>query len=109
MFRSFSGPSVYSIVNLNRHHCGFLLPVLFTTYASSTPSRKLATMANTASLKHAEDFLDFVNASPTPFHAVRSAKLRLEKAGFNQIKVCSTFLSVIKSHHEYLTRSITGA
>lgn len=45
-------------------------------------------MAGKASLKRAEDFTDFLNASPTPFHAVQSAKLRLEKAGFKQIKVC---------------------
>jgi aspartyl aminopeptidase len=30
--------------------------------------------------------LQFVNASPTPFHAVHNAALRLEKAGFT--KVC---------------------
>jgi len=31
-------------------------------------------------------FLQFVNASPTPFHAVHNAALRLERAGFR--KVC---------------------
>ena len=31
-------------------------------------------------------FVQFVNASPTPFHAVHNAALRLEKAGF--AKVC---------------------
>jgi hypothetical protein len=40
-----------------------------------------------ASLKRAEDFVEFLNASPTPFHAVHTAKQRLEKAGFKQIKV----------------------
>jgi aspartyl aminopeptidase len=35
----------------------------------------------------ANDFLDFVNASPTPFHAVKSVKERLSKAGFKEIKV----------------------
>jgi aspartyl aminopeptidase len=44
-------------------------------------------MVSKASLKRAEDFTEFLNASPTPFHAVHSAKLRLEKAGFKQIKV----------------------
>lgn len=33
------------------------------------------------------DFLAFVNASPTPFHAVKSVKERLTKAGFKEIKV----------------------
>jgi aspartyl aminopeptidase len=40
-----------------------------------------------ASVQAAEDFLAFVDASPTPFHAVRSAKEKLEKAGFKHIKV----------------------
>jgi aspartyl aminopeptidase len=35
----------------------------------------------------ANDFLDFVNASPTPFHAVKSVKERLTSAGFKQINV----------------------
>jgi len=30
-------------------------------------------------------FLKFVNASPTPFHAVHNAALRLEKAGFQKV------------------------
>jgi len=42
-----------------------------------------------ASLKRAEDFVEFLNASPTPFHAVHTAKQRLEKASFKQIKVCN--------------------
>jgi hypothetical protein len=35
-------------------------------------------------------FLQFVNASPTPFHAVHNAALRLEKVGFR--KVCHHML-----------------
>jgi aspartyl aminopeptidase len=41
----------------------------------------------------ANDFLDFVNASPTPFHAVKSVKERLSKVGFTEIKVSSNLLS----------------
>ena len=35
----------------------------------------------------ANDFLDFVNASPTPYHAVKSIKERLTSVGFKEIKV----------------------
>lgn len=35
----------------------------------------------------AKDFLSFVNASPTPFHAVKCVKDRLITAGFHEIKV----------------------
>lgn len=33
----------------------------------------------------AHAFLDFVNASPTPFHAVHVAARRLEKSGFCKV------------------------
>ncbi|KAH9482938.1 Aspartyl aminopeptidase [Psilocybe cubensis] len=36
--------------------------------------------------KAATRFLDFVNASPTPFHAVYNASIRLENAGFQKIR-----------------------
>ncbi|KAK4904703.1 hypothetical protein LTR28_000900 [Elasticomyces elasticus] len=49
-------------------------------------------MPNRASLKPAEQFLEFVNASPTPFHAVHEAKQRLEKAGFKKIRVYNTLV-----------------
>lgn len=35
----------------------------------------------------ANDFLSFVNASPTPFHAVKSVKDKLTSADFKEIKV----------------------
>ncbi|KJA29957.1 hypothetical protein HYPSUDRAFT_153148 [Hypholoma sublateritium FD-334 SS-4] len=38
-----------------------------------------------ASPEAATRFLKFVNASPTPFHAVHNAAVRLEKAGFQKI------------------------
>lgn len=55
---------------------------------TTTGRRSIGKMVSKASLKRAEDFTEFLNASPTPFHAVQSSKLRLEKAGFKQIKVC---------------------
>ena len=35
----------------------------------------------------AHKLLEFVNASPTPFHAVRTAAARLEKAGFQKVQL----------------------
>lgn len=53
----------------------------------SLPHRFLQTMMiRNKGPEAANRFLDFVNASPTPFHAVRQAAIRLEKAGFQ--KVC---------------------
>ncbi|KAF3512260.1 hypothetical protein F2Q69_00002545 [Brassica cretica] len=40
-------------------------------------------MANTTSL--VSDFLSFLNASPTAFHAVDESKRRLRHAGYEQI------------------------
>jgi hypothetical protein len=62
-----------------------------------TQHRNFGRMAGKASLKRANDFTDFLNASPTPFHAVQSAKLRLEKAGFKQIKVCDCRFGLLRS------------
>ena len=38
-----------------------------------------------ASSEAAARFLKFVNASPTPFHAVQNASVILEKAGFLKV------------------------
>ena len=40
----------------------------------------------------ASRFVQFVNASPTPFHAVHNAALRLEKAGFAKVSFRSSAL-----------------
>ena len=50
-----------------------------------TGQRLITTTMPTAP-EAATRFIQFVNASPTPFHAVHNAALRLEKAGF--AKVC---------------------
>ena len=39
-----------------------------------------------SSTRVAHDLLSFVNASPTPFHAVHAVKQRLEEAGFKQLR-----------------------
>jgi aspartyl aminopeptidase len=39
----------------------------------------------TATPEAATRFVQYVNASPTPFHAVHNAALRLESAGFKRV------------------------
>ncbi|KAI9448226.1 aspartyl aminopeptidase [Lactarius indigo] len=46
----------------------------------------LAATGFPAAPEAATRFLQFVNASPTPFHAVHNAALRLESAGFKKIR-----------------------
>ncbi|EQL00291.1 aspartyl aminopeptidase [Ophiocordyceps sinensis CO18] len=56
--------------------------------------------------KPALDFVDFVNASPTPYHAVRSAAARFEKAGFALIRERDSWASSVKPGGKYyLTRN----
>ncbi|KAF8221711.1 aspartyl aminopeptidase [Tricholoma matsutake] len=46
-------------------------------------------------------FVKFVNASPTPFHAVHNAALRLEKAGFQKIREKDNWETDIKAGGKY--------
>ncbi|KAK8061181.1 aspartyl aminopeptidase [Apiospora hydei] len=56
--------------------------------------------------KSALDFLDFVNASPTPYHAVQSSIARLEKAGFTNVKERDNWSSTLKPGGKYyMTRN----
>ncbi|KAL2016484.1 hypothetical protein VTK56DRAFT_3480 [Thermocarpiscus australiensis] len=56
--------------------------------------------------KSALEFLDFVNASPTPYHAVASAASLLEEAGFTNIKERDNWSSIVKPGGKYyLTRN----
>jgi aspartyl aminopeptidase len=56
--------------------------------------------------KSALDFVDFVNASPTPYHAVHSAAARFEKAGFVRIFEKDSWASSIRPGGKYyLTRN----
>ena len=55
----------------------------------------------------AEDFLTFVNASPSPFHAVQTAKERLVKAGFEELKE-KTQWTVKPSGKYFFTRNASA-
>ncbi|KAL1958883.1 hypothetical protein VTO42DRAFT_3436 [Malbranchea cinnamomea] len=63
-------------------------------------------MTNCRFKAQASDFLSFVNASPTPFHAVASARNRFEDAGFQEIKEKDSWASICKPGGKYyLTRN----
>ncbi|WYZ40745.1 hypothetical protein EsH8_IV_001086 [Colletotrichum jinshuiense] len=52
------------------------------------------------------DFVDFVNASPTPYHACATASILLEKAGFTKIKERDSWNSALHPGGKYyLTRN----
>jgi len=54
-----------------------------------------------ASSEAATRFLAFVNASPTPFHAVQNASIRLEKAGFLKIRETDSWERNVKPGGKY--------
>ncbi|KAK0646393.1 aspartyl aminopeptidase-like protein [Cercophora newfieldiana] len=56
--------------------------------------------------KSAADFVDFVNASPTPYHAVATSASLFEAAGFTKIKERDSWASKVKPGGKYyLTRN----
>ncbi|KAK2594938.1 hypothetical protein QQS21_007341 [Conoideocrella luteorostrata] len=56
--------------------------------------------------KAALDFVDFVNDSPTPYHATQTAAERFEKAGFKLIKERDPWASTLQPGGKYyLTRN----
>ncbi|KAL9058458.1 MAG: hypothetical protein Q9162_001754 [Coniocarpon cinnabarinum] len=62
-----------------------------------------------ATASAALDFVDFLNASPTPFHAVRSVKQRLAAAGFKLIKERDSWSTSIKPGGKYyVTRNASS-
>ncbi|KAF7196027.1 Aspartyl aminopeptidase [Pseudocercospora fuligena] len=65
-------------------------------------NRALSTMTN----QRANDFISFLNASPSPFFAVRSSIERLEKAGFKPIKERDSWNQTLQPGGKYyLTRN----
>ncbi|CAG8619040.1 74_t:CDS:2, partial [Racocetra persica] len=49
----------------------------------------------------ASDFIKFVNESPSPFHAVESARLRLASAGYEEIKERDNWSGKLKNNGKY--------
>ncbi|EPS43866.1 hypothetical protein H072_2059 [Dactylellina haptotyla CBS 200.50] len=63
-------------------------------------------MASSTSKAFAQGLIEFINASPTPFHAVDTAKKTLLKAGFSEIKERDAWAGKVTSGGKYfLTRN----
>ncbi|KAK2729214.1 aspartyl aminopeptidase (zinc I metalloprotease) [Colletotrichum kahawae] len=71
------------------------------------PRARFSTTSRTmAPPQAALDFVDFVNASPTPYHACATASKLLEKAGFTKIKERDSWNSSLRPGGKYyLTRN----
>ncbi|TDL29383.1 aspartyl aminopeptidase [Rickenella mellea] len=66
----------------------------------------MTVMRAPASPEAAARFISFVNASPTPFHAVHHAALRLEKAGFRKIREKDEWeKEIVEGGKYYFTRN----
>lgn len=52
-------------------------------------------------LKTASSFVSFVNASPTPFHAVHNCATRLEQSGFRRLHERDAWSSKIEAGGKY--------
>ncbi|KAI5951288.1 hypothetical protein KGF54_004362 [Candida jiufengensis] len=59
-------------------------------------------------LKYAQDFIEFVNASPTPYHAVNTVKTMLSGAGFQELVERSTWPKLQKNGKYYVTRNASS-
>ncbi|CAP69085.1 uncharacterized protein PODANS_7_10450 [Podospora anserina S mat+] len=87
-----------------------LRPLHYTTarvpchYFSSTSSKMAPPPAS------AHEFLDFVNASPTPYHAVQTATSLLQKAGFHPISERTPWTpsTISPGGKYYLTRNASS-
>ncbi|CAG8632087.1 2338_t:CDS:10, partial [Paraglomus brasilianum] len=55
----------------------------------------------TPSVKEVIDFIDFVNASPSPFHAVDESRKRLTAAGFKELKERDNWSGQIERNGKY--------
>ncbi|CAD6499787.1 BgTH12-03894 [Blumeria graminis f. sp. triticale] len=64
-----------------------------------------ATNVTNVAVTRAHDFLKFVNASPTPYHAVQTAINRLTASGFSEIRERDSWSSLQPGGKYYLTRN----
>ncbi|KAL7664965.1 aspartyl aminopeptidase [[Candida] zeylanoides] len=59
-------------------------------------------------LECAQDFVDYVNASPTPYHAVKNVKTMLSKAGFIELMEAAKWPNLARSDKYFVTRNASS-
>lgn len=52
-------------------------------------------------MAYAQEFLDFLNSSPTPYHAVSSLKTRLSDAGFRELSERTSWNGLVERGNKY--------
>ncbi len=61
---------------------------------------------STSALSYANDFLSFINASPTPYHAVQNVKQLLKTKGFTELSEHEQWAGkIIKGNKYFVTRN----
>lgn len=71
---------------------------------SGTPpllKKSKAMTSKELSLQYAQNFVDFVNESPTPYHAVNSVKELLKSAGFEELVERNNWRGRIQKNGKY--------
>ncbi|VEU21539.1 DEKNAAC102476 [Brettanomyces naardenensis] len=62
-----------------------------------------------STLKQAQGFLNFVNASPTPYHVVDTVKKQLSEAGFKELSERTNWAGKLKKNEKYyVTRNASS-
>lgn len=103
------------LVGVTQHHIlttpktRFTLSPLLMATATYVPRPRYLVTKSSAIPAEALQFVDFVNASPSPFHAVHEAAQRLQKAGFVELKERANWEGEIQlSGKYYFTRNASS-
>lgn len=101
-------PSVLKLFkNTKTDYDPYFIPEMEAKLANLQTS-KLTPEQKKLSLEYANKFIDFVNASPTPYHAVQTVKTLLNEAGFIELSERESWADKInpkKNDKFYVTRN----
>lgn len=79
------GGKFFKIKNPFRRSINSSKTFVASSFTSTKDMDYTTTVGSSEHRKDALDFIDFLNASPSPFHCVHEASVRLEKSGFQKI------------------------